>query len=187
MGDTRHNGADLTPATPALLKRVPFAARAGLYYLAFLAFILILVPALAHMLGARFLSWHVEIGWGRAVGWTIFAAAYVLYTYASIVLMRQGRGPYVEFDPPKEFVVTGPFRWSRNPIAASLLAMLLGEALAFSSTGIFVLFLAGVPLAHVQVICLEEPTLKKRFGPPYQEYVTRVPRWFPRPPRKGSP
>ncbi|MFQ5806914.1 MAG: methyltransferase family protein [Phycisphaerae bacterium] len=193
MAGTNHDVADATPARrgalSALLARIPLSVRAVVYYVIFfVAFILILVPWLAHLLGARFLpaTWQIEIGWGRGVGWLIFAIFYVAYTLSSLVLMRRGRGAYVEFDPPKELVATGPFRWCRNPIAACVLGMILGEALAFCSTGIFLLFLVGLPLAHLQVVLLEEPRLEKRFGQTYIDYRARVPRWIPRPPREQS-
>jgi protein-S-isoprenylcysteine O-methyltransferase Ste14 len=173
--------------SPTRLERIPLSVRGVVYYVFFLAFILILVPMLAHWLGRRFLPWLVEIGWGRAAGWVVFAACYVTYTLASLVLMRRGRGGYVEFDPPKEFVATGPFRWCRNPIAACVLGMVFGEALAFSSTGIFLLFVIGLALAQMQVVLLEEPLLEKRFGQTYRDYRARVPRWIPRPPRGDAP
>ena len=174
------------PRVP-LLGRIPLAARAVFYYLTFLAFALMLLPSLAHRLGLKLLAWQVEIGAGRAVGGVVFGVCYVVYTISASVLMRRGRGAHVEFDPPKEFVATGPFRWCRNPLAACVLGMLLGEALAFSSAGILVLCLLGLPLAHLQVTLLEEPLLKKRFGQTYIDYRARVPRWIPRPPRKASP
>ena len=59
--------------------------------------------------------------------------------------------------------------------------------MAFSSTGILLLFLVAMLLAHVQVSLLEEPLLLKRFGASYADYVARVPRWIPRRPgREGA-
>ena len=97
--------------------------------------------------------------------------------------MSRGRGAYVEFDPPRQFVATGPFRYCRNPIAACVLGMILGEAIGLSSSGVLILFLLGLPIAHAQVVFLEEPLLSKRFGAEYQQYLSRVPRWIPRPVR----
>ena len=165
---------------PSPLDRVPPLVRSVIYYFAFLGFILVLLPWLAHEGGKAVLPWHYDIGWGRLAGWLIFAAFYFAYTVASFVLIFRGRGTYVEFDPPTEFVATGPFRWCRNPIAACVLGMILGIALAFSSTGILALFLIGLPLAHLQVVILEEPLLERRFGQTYRDYCERVPRWIPR-------
>ncbi len=177
------------PATHPLIERIPLTVRRVACYLACVVFILGLLPYLADRLGHELLpaSWHFEIGWWRIVGAVIFVVCLVLYTASSITLMRYGRGAYIEFDPPKEFVAVGPFRWCRNPIAACVLGMVAGEALAFSSTGIALfLLLIGLPLAQAQVVLLEEPLLEKRFGQAYREYRARVPRWIPRPPRKES-
>jgi protein-S-isoprenylcysteine O-methyltransferase Ste14 len=190
MAGTKREVADARSATRGalsqVLQRIPLPVRTVVYYFSFLAFILVLVPWLAHVLGRRFLPWQLEIGWVRVVGWVLFGGFYLLYTASSLVLVRRGRGAYVEFDPPQTFVATGPFRWCRNPIAACVLGMIFGEALAFSSTGILILFLVGLPLAHLQVVFLEEPLLVKRFGQTYLDYRARVPRWIPRRPRGDS-
>ena len=114
MAGTKREVADARSATRAalsrVLRRVPLTVRAAVYYLSFLAFILVLLPWLAHVLGRRFLPWQLEIGWVRVVGWVVFGACYLLYTGSSLVLIRRGRGAYVEFDPPKDFVASGPFR-----------------------------------------------------------------------------
>jgi protein-S-isoprenylcysteine O-methyltransferase Ste14 len=117
----------------------------------------------------------------------VFAAFFVLYVYCSFVLTSRGRGAYVEFDPPQEFVASGPYRWVRNPVAACLVGMLLGEAVALSSTGVFLLFLGSLLPAHLQVVLMEEPLLRKRFGQAYADYLRRVPRWIPRLPDKEAP
>jgi protein-S-isoprenylcysteine O-methyltransferase Ste14 len=35
-------------------------------------------------------------------------------------------------------------------------------------------------LAHVSVVHVEEPELRRRSGPTYEEYCRAVPRWIPR-------
>ncbi len=184
--DSRPGGG---PNTHPLLERIPLAVRRVACYLACILFIIALLPYLADRAGRALLpaSWHFEIGWWRIVGAVVFLTCLVLYTTSSITLMRHGRGAYIEFDPPKEFVAIGPFRWCRNPIAACVVGMVAGEAIAFSSTGIALFFLLGLPLAQAQVVLLEEPLLEKRFGQTYRDYRARVPRWIPRPPRKESP
>jgi protein-S-isoprenylcysteine O-methyltransferase Ste14 len=188
MPATNHNVADATRTTHSasspLLERIPLALRAAAYYGALHVFVLLLLAWLAHVLAARYVPWRIDIGWGRTVGWVVFGICWLSYTFTSVLLIRRGRGGYIEFDPPKQFVATGPFGWCRNPIVVSVLGMILGEALAFSSTGIFLLFLVGLPLAHLQVVLLEEPRLEKRFGQAYIDYRRRVPRWIPRPPRR---
>jgi len=167
----------------AWARRVPLAIRGACYYVVFLATALVAAPLLADALCARFLPWRLELGALRWPGWGLFAICLASYTACSYWLMSRGRGAYVEFDPPERFVADGPFRWSRNPIAACVLGMLLGEAVGLSSAGVLVLFLLAAPLAHLQVMCLEEPLLARRFGDSYARYLRRTPRWIPRPPR----
>jgi protein-S-isoprenylcysteine O-methyltransferase Ste14 len=176
-----------TPRGAAWLNQIPLSIRMAAYSLSFLAFVLGLLPWLAHRLDVYYPQWHVEIGPVRLLGLVIAAVCLGLYAAASYTLTTHGRGAYVEFDPPREFVAVGPFRWCRNPIAGSLALSLLGLALTFSSTGIFLYFLLGLVLAHVQVVWLEEPLLRRRFGAAYERYLRETPRWRPRrPPRSAT-
>jgi protein-S-isoprenylcysteine O-methyltransferase Ste14 len=185
MSDTSPTPAAPRPVDPGtglrgMLRRVPLPIRMLIYGTFFLAAVLVGLPWLAARLDVLVPALHVEIGPLRWIGVVAAAAFFALYVAASWVLSARGRGAYVEFDPPARFVAAGPFRFARNPIAASLVGVLLSEALAFSSTGIFALFLLALPLAHLQVVLLEEPLLRRRFGDVYEEYVRRVPRWLPR-------
>jgi len=162
------------------LRRVPLAVRMVVYGVGFLSAVLVGLPWVAYRLDVYAPSCHVEIGWPRILGWVVFAACLVTYLWSSYLLTRRGRGAYVEFDPPTQFVADGPYRRVRNPVAACVLGMLLGEAVALSSTGVFLLFLLAILIAHLQVVLVEEPLLRKRFGASYEDYLARVPRWIPR-------
>ncbi|OGA31487.1 MAG: hypothetical protein A3G80_13420 [Betaproteobacteria bacterium RIFCSPLOWO2_12_FULL_62_13b] len=168
-----------------VLERIPLQIRMLFYGVSFLAVVLIGLPWLAYRVDRYLPGWHIEIGWLRIVGVVLFLAFLGMYIVCSYVLSSRGRGPFVEFDPPREFVASGPYRWVRNPVAACLAGALLGLAIALSSTGVLLLFVLGLPLAHMQVVLLEEPLLRKRFGASYEAYVRRVPRWIPRAPRSG--
>jgi len=156
------------------------------YGILFLGAVIVVVPWLAWQIDRYIPGLHFEIGWFRLPGAAFFLICFVIYIRSSYILTCLGKGAYVEFDPPTEFVATGPFRWVRNPIAACVVGMLLGEAIALSSTGVFLLFLASLILAHLQVVMLEEPLLEKRFGAAYRDYLNRVPRWIPRRPKSEA-
>src|SRR5881296_273684 len=84
--------------------------------------------------------------------------------------------------PPSRLVTTGPYAWTRNPIAGSHFLAVLGVALVIGSPGaVLVVFLLGIP-ANL-LIRHEERTLESRFGGEYRAYRESVPRWIPRPPR----
>lgn len=169
-----------------ILERIPIHTRMLFYGVPFLAAVLIGLPWLAYRVDVYAPRWHVEIGWLRIVGVVLFLAFLGMYIFCSCVLSSLGRGTFVEFDPPRAFVASGPYRWVRNPVAACLVGAVFSLAIALSSTGIFLMFLLGLPLAHMQVVLLEEPLLRKRFGSSYEAYLRRVPRWIPRPPRSSQ-
>ena len=67
--------------------------------------------------------------------------------------------------------------------------VIVGEAWLFLSLPLLEYAGAAAIIVHVFVIGYEEPTLRRRFGKTYVEYLRTVPRWIPRsrsPARKAS-
>ena len=92
----------------------------------------------------------------------------------------KGRGTPVPMDPPKELVVTGFYRYVRNPIYVGVLFIFLGHFLWFGYWRLLLYAILAFIGVHLFVIGYEEPTLKKRFGAAYEEYCRQVPRWLPK-------
>jgi protein-S-isoprenylcysteine O-methyltransferase Ste14 len=123
-----------------------------------------------------------------AVGWLgggIVLAGLALHLWSTATLAR-GERQGSDANAP---VTDGPFRYVRNPIYLSGITLLLGVGLLYAPWRAIDLGLPLLLLAyfHVAVIWFEEPELQRRFGPKYDEYCQRVPRWLPVPgSRKGS-
>jgi protein-S-isoprenylcysteine O-methyltransferase Ste14 len=62
----------------------------------------------------------------------------------------------------------------------SVTAILLGEVLLTRSAALAAYWAAWFAGANLFVIAYEEPSLRRRFGPSYDEYARRVGRWLPR-------
>ena len=92
----------------------------------------------------------------------------------------KGRGTPVPLDPPKELVVTGFYRYVRNPIYVGVLAIFLGHFLWFGYWALLIYMVLAFIGVHVFIVLYEEPTLRKKFGASYEEYLKRVPRWMPK-------
>lgn len=182
------------PQPPIHLPERPFALRSTLYTAGFLLVVLAVVPSVFYLVGelplrsveSRLIIRSFWLGFQTLLGIAVFTIGLAAYLFCSIWLIYHGRGPHVEFDPPKVFVATGPYLWVRNPVVITLLVTVLGEAIFFGSLGLCALLLVGLPLAHYQVTQIEEPRLRDRFGESYIEYCRRVPRWLPRPPRHAD-
>jgi protein-S-isoprenylcysteine O-methyltransferase Ste14 len=92
----------------------------------------------------------------------------------------QGLGTPAPVAPTKNLVVTGLYRYVRNPIYVAVVAIILGQAMLFGDSRL-ILFGALLWLGfHLFVVAYEEPTLQLTFGAEYQTYRANVPRWIPR-------
>jgi protein-S-isoprenylcysteine O-methyltransferase Ste14 len=97
----------------------------------------------------------------------------------------RGRGTPSPTDPPRELVVSGLYRYVRNPIYLGVLAVFLGYVLWHPSRAILLCPVLVAISSHLFVIFYEEPHLRKTFGAAYEEYYKFVPRWIPRGKRTG--
>ena len=88
-----------------------------------------------------------------------------------------GKGTLAPLDPPKHLVVSGVYRFTRNPMYNGVLAVLIGEAWLFTSILLFGYAFIVLVLVHLFVVLYEEPALEANFGKAYQVYRRAVPRW----------
>ncbi len=107
----------------------------------------------------------------------ILGAAIVLSCLATFAFV--GRGTPAPFDPPRELVPVGPYRFVRNPMYVGALIVLLGFALYERSAAALGFVLFAWLLAHLLVVLIEEPGLERRFGESYLRYKASVRRWVP--------
>lgn len=108
------------------------------------------------------------------------AAGLVLWLACLDAFSRHGRGTPLPADAPRLLVTRGPFRWTRNPIMLAELLLIWAAALWLASWGAVLYAVAVCIVAHVVVAQVEEPELRRRFGPSYAAYCRDVPRWLPR-------
>ena len=87
--------------------------------------------------------------------------------------------------PPTALVTVGPYRWTRNPIALSHAAALIGLSLLLGSVSAAAIVVVLAIPVHVAMVH-EEKTLETRFGDAYRGYKASVPRWIPRPRKPQS-
>jgi len=107
------------------------------------------------------------------VGLALFLAS--LWHFAT-----EGKGTLAPWDPPREFVAGGPYRFVRNPMISGVFFILFGEAFALLSRPHAVWAACFAILNLVFIPAVEEPQLERRFGDPYREYLRHVRRFIPR-------
>jgi protein-S-isoprenylcysteine O-methyltransferase Ste14 len=92
----------------------------------------------------------------------------------------QGLGTPAPVFPTRHLVVTGLYRYVRNPMYVAVVIAILGQGLIFGN--VTVLEYGGLVwlLFHGFVLVYEEPTLRASFGSEYKSFCVEVPRWIPR-------
>jgi protein-S-isoprenylcysteine O-methyltransferase Ste14 len=92
----------------------------------------------------------------------------------------QGLGTPAPIAPPERLVITGLYRYVRNPMYVAVIVIILGQALLFADWRLILCGALFWLAAHVYVVAYEEPTLRRKFGGQYAAFCTNVPRWIPR-------
>ena len=81
-------------------------------------------------------------------------------------------------EPTTALVVSGPFRFSRNPLYVALTLMYAGLAVVANAFWVLVLLVPVLLLLHSGVVRREERYLEAKFGEAYRQYRARVRRYL---------
>lgn len=154
------------------------AFRAVTYGTLFIAFLLIYLPA-------RVLSWSgiarpAALAGPQIIGMITAGAGALTALWCIFTFVWIGRGTPAPFDPPRNLVIRGPYRFVRNPMYIGAALALAGAALFYQSPPLLAYGLAFLLACHLFVVSYEEPTLRRAFGAEYENYSRRVRRWWPR-------
>ena len=77
-------------------------------------------------------------------------------------------------------IVTGLYRYVRNPIYIAVIINLVGWAFWSPSLPMLLMPIIGFIACYLFVVFYKEPHLRKTFGGAYVQYTCKVPRWIPR-------
>jgi len=133
----------------------------------------------------RISHWRVEAPFFglqlfRYVGGALLTLGVIGLLDSFVRFALQGIGTPAPVFPTRHLVITGLYRYVRNPMYVAVLLTILGQSLILGNRAllgygglVFVLFY-GFVLAY------EEPTMRASFGSEYQSYCAEVPRWIPR-------
>jgi protein-S-isoprenylcysteine O-methyltransferase Ste14 len=153
-------------------------ARAATYGTLFVGLLLVFLPR--RILQSSGIVAPATLGLAQVAGLLVGVAGGALALWCVLTFALVGKGTPAPFDPPRQLVVAGPYRYVRNPMYYGAALALVGAAMFYGSlrllgyVGVFLL------AAHTFVVLYEEPTLRRLFGEPYRAYQTRVRRWLPR-------
>ena len=116
----------------------------------------------------------------RALGafLVVFGIIVVVDSFARFAF--QGLGTPAPVFPTRHLVVTGFYRYVRNPIYLAAVSLILGEGLILGNVNVLTYGVLAWLGTHGFVVAYEEPTLRETFGAEYDAFCSNVPRWLPR-------
>jgi protein-S-isoprenylcysteine O-methyltransferase Ste14 len=122
------------------------------------------------------------LGFGafRAVGALLVAAGLPILLEAFWRFAFEGIGTPAPILPTRHLVVSGLYRYVRNPMYLAVAAMIAGQGLLLGNVRVLeygALVWCGF---HLFVLIYEEPTLETTYGAEYEAFRRNVPRWIPR-------
>jgi protein-S-isoprenylcysteine O-methyltransferase Ste14 len=115
--------------------------------------------------------------WG---GLILIVAGLVVVLEAFARFAWVGLGTPAPVAPTRTLVISGFYRFVRNPMYVAVTALIFGQAVLFASWGLAVYGVVVVAGFHIFVRLYEEPTLREAYGEQYAAYCTATPRWIPR-------
>ena len=116
----------------------------------------------------------------QLAGLCVLGVGLLLFIASLRRFATEGKGTLAPWDPPRVFVVRGPYRFVRNPMISGVIFILCGEALILLSRPHAVWAITFVVINLVYIPLFEEPQLAQRFGDSYREYCRNVRRFIPR-------
>jgi protein-S-isoprenylcysteine O-methyltransferase Ste14 len=121
----------------------------------------------------------LPLGPVRWVGVALIAFGAYLYVWCVAYLLKHQTSA-VPGQQPQHLQMSGWYGRVRHPLLLGVVAILLGEAIFFSSIALLGYALVYWLWLHLFVTLREERELREAFGDAYTTYAREVPRWLPR-------
>jgi protein-S-isoprenylcysteine O-methyltransferase Ste14 len=122
-------------------------------------------------------DWPIPL---RVIGAALIAAGLGLVLPAFARFAIDGGGTPAPVAPTERLVVTGAYRYVRNPMYLGVAALIVGQSLLLGQAVLLAYAAIFVGVVTAFVLSYEEPTLARTYGQQYEAYRSAVPRWIPR-------
>ncbi len=112
-----------------------------------------------------------------AIGIALIVTGVVVGASTLALFKRTGQDPK-PWKPTPSLIVSGPYRFSRNPIYLCMVLLFFGLGVAIDDLWISVFALAALLVIHLVAVLPEERYLADLFGDEYARYRHRVSRYL---------
>jgi protein-S-isoprenylcysteine O-methyltransferase Ste14 len=116
----------------------------------------------------------------RMVGGVLIVLGVVALVECFARFAFQGRGTPAPVAPTETLVVSGLYRYVRNPMYIAVVSIIVGQAMLLGSSSLLGYAAIVWLMFHLFVLAYEEPTMRRSHGDSYAAYRANVRRWLPR-------
>ncbi len=148
-----------------------------LFLRALLSFLLL--PGIIALLMPPLIASAEQAGASNPFGGAVMLIGFLLLLWCVRDFYVAGKGTLAPWDPPKNLVTVGLYRYTRNPMYVAVLTLVGGWALYFQSlylTAYVIILAIGF---HIRVVVAEEKWCADSFGADWETYKAQVNRWLP--------
>lgn len=126
------------------------------------------------------LSWPLPAFLSEVVALLLIVLGAALIFWSTFHFLKM-KGTPVPFNPPAKLVVTGPYKFARNPMVSGVFILLFGVGFALKSPSLICLFTPLYIWANVwELKHIEEPEILIRLGDEFAAYYRDTPMFMPR-------
>ena len=116
----------------------------------------------------------------RIAGAALIAAGAAVLLEAFARFALHGLGTPAPIAPTERLVVTGLYRYVRNPMYLAVASTIVGQWLLLGRPVLLAYAVVFGAVVFAFVRGYEEPTLRRTYGAEYERYCAEVPGWWPR-------
>ncbi len=147
-------------------------------------FFLVVLPGIFIEIGF-FIENHLHLPLNRSIERIIsiisLSAGLAIMAWTTIFQWKIGKGVPTPNAPTRHLIVSGPYRFCRNPIELGAILYYLGIGTMIGNILIGIIcFLLGLIIGSAYHKFIEERELEIRFGNEYREYKKKTPFLFPK-------
>jgi len=122
----------------------------------------------------------IQDGISLYIGITCLTLFSLMGLSSAYAMVKNGKGTPLPIDQTSQLVVTGMYKYVRNPMAVAGIGQAISIAWMYQSVSILIYAFIGALLWHLVVRPIEEKDMETRFGKTYNEYRQNVSCWIPK-------
>lgn len=123
---------------------------------------------------------------GIILGFLVIIVGWPFALWAVYIQYKIGKGTPLPVVPTQKLIISGPYRYCRNPMMFGTLLFYCGLAIILNSLSMLFLIMLIILFITIYLKLVEEKELEARFGEEYLEYKKRTPFMIPRPIKIGK-